>query len=227
MIRRANKYVDETEPWTLFRNGDADALAGVLYNLAEVLRLTAILISPVMPGTSDEIFKQLNVTDGGLKTWNSLTFGKLPKGFAVVKGNAMFQRIDIKAAFGEREPQAKDEVRAEVKALPAKEAESYIGIDDFAKLDLKVGIVKACEKVSEKLLKSQIEIGSETRQILSGIAERFAPEDMVGKAVVVVTNLKPIKLRGHLSEGMLLAAGEGEGLRLVTADGAHSGAKVK
>ncbi|MDR1704404.1 MAG: methionine--tRNA ligase [Clostridiales bacterium] len=229
MVRRANKYVDETEPWTLFRNGDKTALAGALYNLAEILRLSAILISPVMPDTSAEIFRQLGITDDSLKTWNSLSFGGLPKSITIVKGAAMFPRIDLKAAFGEPDKPAEPnaDVKTEAKAAPAVKTENYIGIEDFAKLELRVGIVKSCEKVSEKLLKSQIEIGGETRQILSGIAERFTPEDMIGKAVVVVTNLKPIKLRGHMSEGMILAAGEGEGLRLVTADGADSGAKVK
>jgi methionyl-tRNA synthetase len=222
-VRRANKYVDETEPWTLFRNNDTETLAGVLYNLAETLRLTAILISPVMPGTSAEIFNQLGIEDGALTAWDSLSFGRLPKSFTVVKGAAMFPRIDLKAAFGEQKTPAESEVKTE----QAEKTDNLIGIEDFAKLDLRVGIVKSCEKVSEKLLKSQIEIGAETRQILSGIAERFTPEDMIGKAVVVVTNLKPIKLRGHLSEGMILAAGEDEGLRLVTADGAESGAKVK
>jgi len=209
-VRRANKYVDETEPWLLHRSKETEALARVLYMLCETLRHTAILISPVMPGTSAEIFRQLGIWDDKLKTWESLKFGKLPCEVKIEKGETLFPRIDVKAI---------KETEAEEQAVPSK---PQITIDDFGKLDLRVGIVKECVKASEKLLKSQVDIGSEMRQILSGIAQWYAPEDMVGRRVVVVTNLKPIKLRGFLSEGMLLAAGEGtddDPVKLVAVDG--------
>ncbi|MCL2704278.1 MAG: methionine--tRNA ligase [Defluviitaleaceae bacterium] len=211
MIRRANKYVDETEPWVLHRNNEQGALARVLYMLAETLRHASILVSPVMPQASAEIFRQLGIYNDKLKSWDSLEFGKLPAKVNIEKGGTLFPRIDVKAALGGAEKENEP-----VPSLP------QITIDDFAKLDLRVGIIKECEKASDKLLKSQIDIGGQTRQILSGIAEWYKPEDMVGKRVVVVTNLKPIKLRGFMSEGMILASGEGTGgspVRLVTVEG--------
>jgi methionyl-tRNA synthetase len=211
MVRRANKYVDETEPWLLHRSKETEALARVLYMLCETLRHAAVLISPVMPDTSAEIFRQLGIWDAKLKTWGSLVFGNLPHKIKIEKGDALFPRIDVKAALGEKEEPSK-----------AAESKPQITIDDFGKLDLRVGIIKECVKVSEKLLKSQVDIGGEVRQILSGIAEWYAPEDMAGKRVVVITNLKPIKLRGFVSEGMLLAAGEGtanDPVKVVSVDG--------
>lgn len=216
VVRRANKYVDETEPWVLFRNKSMDELARVMYVLAEVLRHAAIMIGPVMPRTSKEIFRQLGIGDDDLKCWKSLEFGKLPGALKVQKGETLFPRIDLAAAFGE------ESAPAPAPVPDPKSDTNEITIDDFAKLDLRVGIIKECEKVGERLLKSQVDMGGETRQILSGIAQWYSPEDMVGKRVVVVANLKPIKLKGHLSQGMILAAGEGtpdDPVRVVSVDG--------
>ncbi|MCL2407978.1 MAG: methionine--tRNA ligase subunit beta, partial [Defluviitaleaceae bacterium] len=222
-IRRANKYVDETEPWILHKNGKTAALAQVLYNLCEVLRLTAVMVTPVMPGSAAEILRQLGIGDKALAEWNNLAFGRLCN-VNISKGMVLFPRIDIPAVLAAESAGAVTAAEVDTNRQEpetAKQQKPQITIDDFAKLDLRVGIILECEKATEKLLKSQVDIGGKTVQILSGIAEWYGPEDMVGKRVIVVTNLKPIKLRGHMSEGMILAAGEGtkdDPVRLVSAD---------
>jgi len=220
LIRRCNKYIDETSPWILAKDESKKAeLAGIMYTLAEVLRIVAVLISPVMPNTPKAIYEQLGMNDSSLKTWESTyEFGKLHKAIEVKKGRIVFPRIDLEkemeelAAINEGSAPKQEEPKKEAQKEDAKKLEEaekgIVTIDDFTKLDLKVGLVLECEKVegSDKLLKSQIKIGERTHQIVSGIAEHYSPEDMVGKKVVVVANLKPVKLRGTLSEGMILAA---------------------
>ena len=230
LVRRANKYIDETAPWVLAKDeGKQAELANVLYVLAETLRVLAILISPFMPNTPKAIYAQLNIADESLKTWDSLAaFGLLPKAVTISKAEIVFPRIDIKKELEELAAAAPDSAPIYKEETPAKKIEKeekvseFIGIEDFAKVKMKTGVVLACERVegSDKLLKSQIKIGAETRQIVSGIAQHYAPEDMVGKRVVVVVNLKPVKLRGVLSEGMILAATDAEGkLSVVSTDG--------
>jgi methionyl-tRNA synthetase len=236
LVKRLNKFADESKPWVLA--GDPEKrleLAGVMRALAEGIRVVAVLIGPFMPGTSKAILDRLNLPDSEGRSWDSAkSFDSIGE-FEIAKGDAIFPRIDIKAElaylsvqspFGaepasEGKPKEadadKDKVKAEEAALP----EGVITIDDFAKVELKVGLILACEKVgkSDKLLKSQVKLGDGTRQIVSGIAQWYSPEQMVGKRIVVVTNLKPAKLRGELSEGMLLAAADEAGnLSLVTLD---------
>jgi methionyl-tRNA synthetase len=212
-VSRANKYIDETAPWVLMKDeAGKPAVANVLYNLAESLRIAAVLIAPFMPNTPKFIYEQLNISDDKLKTWESaLKFGLLGKEVRITKGAVIFPRIEVST-----------EVKEKVDEKILKEQEN-ISIDDFSKIKLKVGVVLACEPVkgSDKLLKSQIKIGDETRQVVSGIAKFYKPEDMVGKKVVVVANLKPVKLRGELSCGMILAASDESGamLNIVTVDG--------
>jgi len=225
LVRRANKYVDETAPWTLAKDESKQAeLAHVLYMLAEVLRILAVLVSPFMPNTPKAICGQLNIADESLQTWESIqSFGHLPGEVQITKGDVVFPRIDVKKELEEiaaAAPVIKEETPAKKQEAPKEEAVE-IGIEDFAKVKLKTGVVLACEAVegSDKLLKSQIKIGAETRQIVSGIAKHYTPEQMVGKRVVVVVNLKPVKLRGVLSEGMILAATDETGkLSVVTTD---------
>lgn len=230
LVRRCNKYIDETAPWVLAKDESKKAeLAGVMYTLCEALRIIAILISPFMPNTPLAIYKQLNISDDNIKTWDSLkTFGLLNKSIKVEKGDIVFPRIDVKKeleALAKAEEANKNSVEnnTEKKDINIEETENnFITIDDFAKVDLKVGKVLECEKVegADKLLKSRIKIGDEVRTILSGIAKHYSPEDMVGKKVVVVTNLPPRKMRGVMSEGMILAASDKDGkLNLVTVDG--------
>lgn len=216
LVKRSNKYIDETAPWILARDENKKSvLATVLYNLAESLRIISILIEPFMPNTPKLIHEQLGITDNYLTTWDSLNkWGLLPKQTKVKKGDIIFPRIDLKKILEESETTKTVE--------PLEEnIKEYITIDDFDKINLKIGEVLECEKIakSDKLLKSQIKIGREVRQIVSGIAKWYTPEQMVGKKVVVVTNLKPVKLRGVMSEGMILAASDEDGnLALVSTD---------
>lgn len=237
LIRRANKYIDETQPWVLAKDEDKkDILANVLYNLGEILRIVSIIIEPFMPTTPRKVWEQLSLEEGENTTWDSAkVWGGLPQDFTVRKGEILFPRIDMKVELEkleEAQNKAREEsiAKAEEKKEESQEAE-FISIDDFAKLDLRVGEVIQCEKVekADKLLKSQIKIGNEVRQIVSGISKYYTPEEMVGKKVIVVCNLKPVKLRGILSEGMILAASDENGnLVLASTDkDIESGAKVK
>ncbi|NLL71816.1 MAG: methionine--tRNA ligase [Epulopiscium sp.] len=238
LISRTNKYIDETQPWVLAKDHTNDAvLANVLYHLAESLRIISILIEPFMPRTPQMIREQLCITYPQLVTWESTkSWGRLPQNLSVKKGEIIFPRIDMEKelkALEEIQEKAKKEKtgQEEKKKEDEKSQEAYIGIEDFAKVELRVGEILACEKVegADKLLKSQIKIGNEVRQIVSGIAKHYTPEDMIGKKVIVVTNLKPVKLRGVLSEGMILAASDKEGhLVLASVDkDIDSGAQVK
>jgi len=197
-----------------------------------------VLISPFMPNTPKAIYAQLNMTDENLHTWESIqSFGLLPREVAITKAEVVFPRIDMKkeleaiAAEAEANPAFIKEETPKKKEEKAPEMPTAIGIEDFAKVKLKTGVVLSCEAVegSDKLLCSQIKIGGETRQIVSGIAQHYTPEQMVGKNVVVVVNLKPVKLRGVLSEGMILAATDETGaLAIVTTDKALAdGAEVR
>lgn len=233
LIRRANKYVDETQPWILAKDEEQKTkLANSLYNLAEAIRIVSVLIQPFMPNTPKLIWEQLGINDDALKVWDSAkVWGALPAEVTITKGNVIFPRIDMKKELAELEAAMKaaqaasvanQEKQAEKKAEEAsEEAVPEITIDDFAKIKLKVGTVIASEKMegSKKLLKNQIKIGNETRQILSGISPHYTPEDMVGKKVIVLTNLPPRKMMGEMSYGMILAAEDENGtLSLATVD---------
>ncbi len=233
LIRRANKYVDETQPWILAKNESQKAkLANALYNLAEAIRIVSILIQPFMPHSPKKIWEQLGINDEAVLTWDSAkVWGSLPAEIVIKKGDVIFPRIDMKKELAELEAAMKEAQAASVanqmKAAeeaaeePAEETVPEISIDDFDKVCLKVGTVVACEKMkgSKKLLKSQIKIGNETRQILSGISPNYTPEDMVGKKVVVLTNLPPRKMMGEESNGMILVAEDENGeLSIVSVD---------
>ena len=228
VIGECNRYIDETQPWVLGRDeATFPRLQTVLYVLAEALRFVAVLISPVMPKTPGRIYAQLGLSDQGLTSWESLgAFGQLPRGLRVRKEQALFPRIDIEAdlALLEKDNEAelkKGAPKAEEK--PEENTIAEIGIEDFGKLDLRVARVLACEKVkkSDKLLKFTLKVGAEERTVLSGIAEYYAPESLVGKKLVLLANLAPRKIRGVESQGMLLSAfSEGEKtLRVLTVDG--------
>ena len=204
LIGRANKYVDETAPWVLAKDEKNKARLGtVLYNLAETLRIISVLLSSFLPDTSKKINKQLNVE---LTTWDSIaSFDGTKAGSKVVKGESLFPRIDVESKLKELELIHKKEQEKAVKMQPVKDE---ITIDDFEKIDLRVAKIKACEPVkgANKLLKLKVEMAGEERQIVSGIAKYYKPEELVGKSVVIVANLKPAKLRGELSQGMIIAA---------------------
>ncbi|QSZ27431.1 methionine--tRNA ligase [Aceticella autotrophica] len=213
LVNRANKYIDETMPWILAKDENKkDRLGTVLYNLAEVLRFISILIMPFMPNTPNEIFEQMGF-DETMKTWGSLKFGLLKPGIKVKRGKNIFPRIEVK------------------KEVSVKEIkENYIKIDDFAKVELRVAEVMKAEKLkgTDKLIKMQLKVGEETRQVVSGIASYYSPEELIGKKLVLVYNLEPKKLRGIDSHGMILAASNENKLTLLTVDkDIESGAKIK
>ncbi len=216
LLRRSNKYIDETEPWALAKDESKKGrLGAVLYNLIEVLRISSVLLTPFMPSTAVKIREQIGQTKDSIDSIQ--TFGASESGNEVHKGDALFNRIDEKKFMEEVEKKRAEQAKkAESKSKEESSApvqKPEITIDDFSKVDIKVGVVQSCEPVkkSNKLLVSQVQIGSEVRQIVSGIRQFYSPEEMVGKKVLVVTNLKPVKLCGVLSSGMLLAASDADG----------------
>ncbi|MCI6278006.1 MAG: methionine--tRNA ligase [Clostridium sp.] len=215
LIGRANKYIDETTPWILAKDEEKkERLGTVLYNLIETLRFVAVLVGPFLPGTAVAIEKQIN---SDVLSWNSLSaFDGTSAGTKVVKGSVIFPRIDVDAKlkeFEELKAANSKEERREI--IPIKEE---ITIDDFDKIDLRVVKVLECEPVpkAKKLLKLKVDLGGEERQVISGIAQFYKPEELVGKYVVLVANLKPVKLRGELSQGMILAASTDDDSKLFT-----------
>ncbi|MDE7296211.1 MAG: methionine--tRNA ligase [Clostridia bacterium] len=216
LISRANKYIDETTPWILAKDeSKRERLGTVLYNLAETVRICAVLLKPFLTHAPAQILKSLSFPeDAG---FDSLHFGTLQAGAKIEKLPPLFPRIDIKKeleAVAEFVKQhAKEKAKAPEKQESKEETKPLIGIEDFERVSLRVGEVIACERVekSDKLLHETVKIGNEVRSIVSGIAKYYTPEEMVGKKVIVVANLKPVKLRGVLSEGMLLCAEDSEG----------------
>ena len=219
IFSRSNKYIDETMPWTVAMDeAQKDRLATVLYNLTEAITIGASLLYSFMPETAEKILAQLNTQKRTLEEMG--TFGLYPSGGKVTdKPEILFARMDVKEVLEKVEAmRAAEEVPAEEEAKEDEnvidlEAKPEITYDDFAKLQFQIGEIIACEAVpkSKKLLCSQVRVGSRVRQILSGIKANYTPEEMVGKKVMVVTNLKPAKLAGMLSEGMLLCAEDSEG----------------
>ena len=240
VIGECNKYIDVTQPWVLGKDESKKArLANVLLNLAECVRYAAILIRPFMPVTPDLIFDQLGITGTDITVYDSINaFGQLKEGTKVHKGDALFQRLDIKkelaalnpeaAAPAEKKPEKKAEKKAEQpkKEKPKAEIpEGCIAFGDFEKVKLRVANVLTCEKVekSDKLLKFSLDLGTEQRTVLSGIAKYYQPEELVGKSLVLLANLAPRKIMGIESQGMLLSAVKvnedgSETLRLLQAD---------
>ncbi len=204
MLRRANKYIDETTPWILAKSEETMGRLGtVIYNLLEVIRIGAVLLTPIMPSACDKIFSYMS---GEARDFDSIkTFGGLKSGNSVVDGEALFARLDEKTATEMLEAKA-----AASATPPAPEKMPEITIDQFMETELRSAKVIACEKLkkSKKLLKLTLDLGYEKRQVLSGISQFYQPEDLIGKIVAVVANLKPAKLCGEDSFGMILACGE-------------------
>ena len=245
VIGECNKYIDLTQPWVLGKDPEKkDRLANVMLTLAECVRFAAVLIGPFMPSTPNRIFTQLGVTDESLKSWDSLkSFGMLPAGTKVCKGDALFPRIDVnkelealsggkeekKEAKAEEKQQKKEQKAEKKHAEPEFPAE--ISIDDFFKCKIQVARVLACERVekSSKLLKFRLGLGKDgERTVVSGIQKWYDPETLVGTQVAVIANLKPAKLAGIESQGMILSAMDDSGnLRLVSVgEGVEDGAII-
>ncbi len=224
LIRRTNKYIDETAPWVLAKDvADKPKLDTVLYNLTESIRIVSILIQPFMHHTADKIWAQIGIEAGELTAWEaSKEFGQMPVGSKLNKGEALFPRIDIKkeleSLLGTVEEPKKEEKKPK-KSKKKKEKEE-ITIDDFAKVDFKVAEIVSVDKHpdADKLLVLQLKVGDQNRQVVSGIAGHYSSDELVGEKVILVANLKPVKLRGVESQGMILAATSGKDLKLVTAD---------
>lgn len=236
-VSRTNKYIDETEPWVLAKNDENHGKLGqVMYNLAESLRHIAVMLQPFMTQTPKRIMEQLGL-DEKLLAWETIEeFGNvIPENTKVVeKGVPIFPRLDAEVEI----EYIREQMRASVKTPQEEETKKpieapevpEITIEDFLKLDLRVGTVTACEPVpkTDKLLKLQVDLGYEQRQVVSGIAEHYKPEELIGQKVIVVANLKPVKLRGELSQGMILAGSHDGVLKIATVDSAlENGAKVK
>ena len=228
LAKRSNKYIDETMPWALAKDEDKKARLGtVLYNLLESIRFIAVLLSPFMPETSEKILAQLGCD---INSYDSLaSFGAIEAGKKVGTAEALFQRIDADKLIDELIAKQEAAAKTEAAAKPKEEEKiEEITIDDFFKSDLRVAEILECEKIkkSSKLLKLQLNDGSgRTRQIVSGIAKWYKPEDLIGKKAILVTNLKPVKLCGEISEGMLLS-GEKYGEVAVTFVDLPVGAKI-
>ena len=217
IFKRCNKYIDETMPWALAKDEEKkDRLATVLYNLVEGICIGAVLLKSFMPETTERILAQLNVQDRELEDLK--TFGLYPSGNKVTeKPEILFARLDLKEVLAKvaelHPPKAEEPAKEEKEDVIDIEAKPEITFEDFGKLQFQVGKIIKCEEVkkSKKLLCSQVQIGSQVRQIVSGIKAHYSAEEMVGKRVMVVTNLKPAKLAGVLSEGMILCAEDADG----------------
>lgn len=234
-VSRTNKYIDETMPWVLAKDeSQKPRLACVLNNLIESIRIISIVIQPFMPKTPRLIFNQIGLNINEELSWDySKVWNRYPLGSKVNKGEIIFPRIDLKKELEELDQisqKVKDaNKKEEIKSKPEEKKEE-ITIEDFMKVDLRVAKVLEAEKVekADKLLRLKLEVGNEERQVVAGIAKHYTPEQLIGKKIIMVFNLKPVKLRGIESQGMILAASNDEGLVLSTVDNEiETGTKVK
>ena len=229
-ISRSNKYIDETTPWVLGKDESRKAeLNRVLYDLAESLRIISVMIEPFIPVTARKMWEQLNVAEKfeDVRISDIEVWGKTAVGTKINKPQQLFPRIEIEEEKPVQQPKAQPKKEAK-KAEPVAADDNMIKIDDFAKVDLRVAEIIAAEPVpkTEKLLKLQVSLGDEERTVVSGIAKFYKPEELIGKHVILVANLKPAKLRGVMSHGMLLAASKGDELQIVETS-MPVGSKVK
>jgi methionyl-tRNA synthetase len=235
-VRATNRYIERKQPWTLNKTGKADEVACTLYTAAEVLRVVGALLFPVMPGKMAALRRALGIEAlqpdfEKLQTWGGLVAGR-----QVDDGIALFPRVQVKAEAAAAEEKKKDKSAGKKKAMNESskdetqaEGIALIGFDEFQKVDLRTAKVMEAEKIedADKLLRLQVMMGKDRRQLVAGIAQHYDPDDLIGKSIVVVANLKPAKIRGVESQGMLLAAKGGETLRLITVDGEiSSGAPI-
>lgn len=236
VISRANKYIDETTPWILGKDESKKArLAAVLYNLLEAIRISTTLLSCFMPTTMPKVWEQIGAGEDLITYENAAKFGVLPQDVTVSKGPALFPRIDFDKEIEELNAlitkQAEAAQKAAEKAKPEIEGLAEIQFDDFAKVELRVAEITECEpiKKAKKLLKLQVNDGTdEPRQIVSGIAPWYKPEELIGKKVVIVANLKPAKLCGEMSNGMLLAGDvSDDDVQVLFVDGMPTGTKIR
>lgn len=234
VISRANKYIDETTPWILGKEESKKArLSCVLYNLLEAIRITTTLLSCFMPSTMPKVWEQIGADESLITYENAGKFGVLPQNVTVKKGPALFPRIDFDKEIEELNALIKKQAEQAQKAQQKQEIEgiAQITFDEFSKIELKVAEIVSCEPIkrAKKLLKITVNDGSpQPRQIVSGIAPWYKPEDLIGKSVVIVANLKPAKLCGEMSNGMLLAGDVNENdVKVLFVDGMPAGTKIR
>jgi methionyl-tRNA synthetase len=224
MLSRANKYIDETTPWTLAKDeSQKERLGTVLYTLLEAIRWGAVLLRPFIPATAEEILSELNTSAASYATIGTAEqFGALVAGERVGDSKVLFARIDEAKMLAELEAEREAKMAAAAKAeAPVEKPEgcALIGIEDFMNVELRTAKIIACEGVpkAKKLLKLQVDLGYEQRQVVSGIAKYYTPDQLIGKKIILVANLKPATLCGVESNGMILASGE-ETVRVVFLD---------
>ncbi len=232
VVSRANKYIDETAPWVIAKDEAKKArLATVLYNLLETIRITSTLLSAFMPTTMPKALEQIGACEKCAKYENADKFGILPLDVTVKKGEVLFPRIDVEKEIEELNAIIKNNEMVDEKAEKLREeieGITQIGIDDFCKVDLRVAEIRACEpiKKAKKLLKLTIFDGVKKRTVASGIAKFYTPNDLIGKKIILVSNLKPAKLCGVESCGMILAATCGEDVKVIFVDDMETGSKI-
>ncbi len=231
VVSCANKYIDETTPWILGKDETKKArLATVLYNLLETIRIISTLLSAFMPTTMPKVFEQIGASESDVSYDNTAVFGVLPKNVTVHKGEIIFPRIDVEKEITELNKLIKDREVKENNTTKNTEGLAMIGIDDFSKIELTVAKITNCEhiKKAKKLLKLTLDDGSgKERTVASGIAEFYTPEELIGRSVIVVSNLKPAVLCGVESSGMILAADEGENVKVIFVDGIAPGSRIR
>ncbi|MDA8354195.1 MAG: methionine--tRNA ligase [Firmicutes bacterium] len=243
LVRGTNRYLEATMPWELAKDPEKKEILGsVLYHVVESLRMVSIMIQPFLVKTPARMWEQLGLADGEFTSWESLyRFGSYPAGTKVQKGKPLFPRLEVEeeakaivrmmggTPVGESGESDQPKQKEEAKEQPT-DLEETITIDDFSRVDLRVARVLEAEKVkgADRLLKLQLDLGFEQRQVVSGIAQHYSPEELIGKKVVVVANLKPVKLRGERSQGMILAGTEGDRVVVSTVpDGLSEGTRLK
>ncbi|ASK61723.1 methionine--tRNA ligase [Virgibacillus phasianinus] len=224
LISRTNKYIDETEPWILAKDdAKKERLGNVMAHLVDSLRIIGVMLKPFLTESPNEIFRQIGVSDDRLKEWDSINkLGQITEGSHVTKGDPIFPRLDVEEEVQTIKAMMQNPTEQKERPEPEQsETKDLILYDDFMKLDMRVAEVIRAEKMkkADKLLKLQLDLGSEKRQVVSGLAEHYNPEDLTGRKVICVTNLKPVKLRGEMSEGMILSGEDADGkLALATVE---------
>ena len=222
-ISRANKYIDETAPWALAKDPEKkQELANVMYNLMESLRIISVLIEPFMPSTAEKIWQQLNMPEkfADIRLDDIKTWGKTPANLKIGEAQQLFPRIEVEEAVEEKPAKKNKQENNTKSAKNEKAADGAISIEDFSKVQLRVAEILEAEAVpkADKLLKLKVSLGDEQREVVSGIAKHYEPQDLIGKKVILVANLKPAKIRGVVSHGMILAASADDELQVVTTD---------
>lgn len=231
VVSRANKYIDETAPWVIAKDETKKArLATVLYNLLETIRITATLLSAFMPTTMPKALEQIGACEKCATYENADKFGVLPLDVTVKKGEALFPRIDVEKEIEELNAIIKNNEKVDEKTEKLKEeieGVAQIGIDDFCKVDLRVAEIKACEPIKKaKSFETHNFDGVKERTVASGIAKFYTPDDLIGRKIILVSNLKPAKLCGVESCGMILAATCGEEIKVIFVDDMEPGSKI-